>query len=115
MRAQLQALERELLRRLARATPQDVAVLAAVRRLEAARGQARIDDLAEAVGVSRQHLTRRFSQQVGLTPKLLARILRIQALTQDLARATPTDWALIARAAGFGDQSPNGTSVGPTT
>ena len=51
---------------------------AAVRRLAASGGRASISSLAREAGWTPRHLTRRFRAQVGLTPKLFARILRFQ-------------------------------------
>ena len=70
--ARLAALVAWLRRRLADAAPPDPRVARAVALLSA--DAARVDDAAGAVGVTRQYLARRFRDEVGITPKQLARI-----------------------------------------
>ena len=75
----------------------------AVARLRATRGAARIETLAKDVGWSRRHLTARVREEVGLTPKALARLIRVEhAATR--VRAGDTLGA-IAYDAGYADQS----------
>ena len=52
----------------------------ALQALDASGGTLRIDDLAAQLGVSRQHLAARFRDQVGLSPKLYARLLKQSGL-----------------------------------
>ena len=60
-----------------------------------------IADLAFAAGVSRQHLTRVFREEIGVTPKLYARLARFRT-----ALAWPgKDWAQTAADLGYFDQS----------
>lgn len=61
--------------------------------------------LAGAIGISQQRLGQLFHDQVGLTPKQLARVWRFQAALR-LLQADPTEgWAERALACGFVDQS----------
>lgn len=53
-------------------------VVAAWQRLEQSRGRVEITALAESVCWSQRQIERKFGQQVGLTPKRLARVLRLQ-------------------------------------
>lgn len=73
-------------------------------RLQDARGQLRIHDLATDLGLSRSYLNKRFDEQIGLSPKTVARILRFrhaaQLITASTARLGP-----IADACGYSDQS----------
>jgi len=73
------------------------------RRLEASAGRVQIGELADTIGCSRKHLVAQFRAQIGLPPKLLARILRFQRARTLLARpgARPLEVAL---AAGYADQ-----------
>jgi AraC-like DNA-binding protein len=84
----------------------------AVRRITAARGSVRVAALAQDLGVTRQHLARRFASDVGVSPKLFARIIRTQAVVAraDAARAayprnsgTP-NWSALAQELGYCDQ-----------
>jgi AraC-like DNA-binding protein len=72
----VRALDAILTRHLMRAAPIDPLVIASGRVL--LREPRRIADVARRMGVSPRHLTRTFSQAVGLTPKMFARISRFQ-------------------------------------
>lgn len=96
-------LAHELTRRLAVVGPVDPFVEAAVSAI--ATGEARVDRLGERVGLSRQALTRKFKHSVGIGPKKLARVLRMQrvlALAGDVPRSA---WAELALEAGYCDQA----------
>jgi AraC-like DNA-binding protein len=72
----------------------------------ATRGQVSIDALVRDVSISRRHLERRFLQDVGLSPKRLARIARFQHALEMLQHASerPTG-AATAALCGYADQS----------
>lgn len=62
-----------------------------------------VREAAQMVGLSQRHLIELFTNQVGMTPKLFSRICRLQhALGW---AATNEDWAQIALASGYFDQS----------
>jgi AraC-like DNA-binding protein len=65
-----------------------------------------IGPLAEEIGWSRQHLTRRFSREFGLSPKLAARITRFERARRMLAQ-TPSyiTIAQVAATCGYYDQA----------
>ena len=75
----------------------------AVARLQATRGAARIEAVAAEVGWSRRHLAARFREAVGLSPKALGRLIRVE----HAARRVRAGEALgdVAYAAGYADQS----------
>jgi AraC-like DNA-binding protein len=80
--------------------------LRAVAAIEAAHGAMPVETLAAALQVSRQHLALQFRQQVGISPKLFARICRFRralALLRDPARGG--DLAALAADCGYFDQS----------
>lgn len=78
-------------------------VTRALARLRTSAGRVGVNELAGELGCSRRHLTTHFREQVGVAPKLFARILRFQhAIT--LMDAEPS-WAAIAQAAGYYDQA----------
>ena len=54
------------------------AVEFAWRRLRDTNGAAPVANIAGELGCSRRHLTQRFSTELGLPPKALARVLRFQ-------------------------------------
>jgi AraC-like DNA-binding protein len=77
----------------------------AVRLLLAARGAARIADVARSLGWSRRRIERSFSRELGIRPKLFARIVRLNAVLAGLdaaERASAVDMALDA---GYFDQA----------
>ena len=63
-----------------------------------------VEAVADTLGVSRQHLARSFRREVGLSPKQLARIARMQRAVAALAGATP-DLARLAVELGYFDQA----------
>jgi AraC-like DNA-binding protein len=84
-------------------------VRAAVQRILGARGNLRIGGLALELGISRQQLAKQFAVHVGVTPKMLARVMRTQAALAraDAARAAfprEIDWSAIAYDLGYYDQ-----------
>ncbi len=105
------ALDGWLLARFPRARPADARVRRAVDVLVAARGSTRVSDLAAHVDLSERHLERAFAERVGVSPKLLARVLRLRALLRSLdstfASVPPGNipWAGLAAECGFADQA----------
>lgn len=106
-RQRIALVERELLRRLAGMAAHGGSLgLRAVAAIEAAHGAQPVEALADTLRVSRQHLALQFRQQVGLTPKLFARICRFRralALLRDPGR--DGDLAALAADCGYFDQS----------
>ncbi|KUF13580.1 AraC family transcriptional regulator [Streptomyces silvensis] len=80
-------------------------VAEAWRRLVAARGRVQVGAVAAGLGWSRRHLTERFRDEVGLSPKTFARVLRFEH-AHDLASAhDPLPWAGVATVSGYADQA----------
>lgn len=82
--------------------PVDREVAHAWRRMTATAGRVRIDSLADEVGWSRKRLWSRFRSQVGLTPKLAARLVRFDHAAHRLAAGH--DPARVAAESGYADQ-----------
>jgi len=80
----------------------DPRVLRVARSLMARPDQS-VGALAQAVGWTPRHLRRRFDAEVGLTPRLFGRIMRLQRLTSDLAGTEPI--GDLAHRHGFFDQA----------
>jgi AraC-like DNA-binding protein len=99
--ARFAALDRELGRRLGEASPADGGVLFAWERLRATHGTARVGSLASELGWSRKRLAARFREQIGLTPKAAARLLRFERAR---SLAGTMSWGELAFACGFADQ-----------
>ena len=70
------------------------------------RGVRTSDGLSRSVGIHRRALERSFRTEIGLTPKQLIRIHRLQSVLAHLdeCRRAP-DWASLAAAHGYVDQS----------
>ena len=102
--------------RFARARPASPDVAWAWRRLREADGRVRVSELAEELRCSRRHLSTRFSEQVGLGPKTLARLLRFGRAARRLgagpscherggAAGAPSRLGEIALECGYYDQA----------
>ena len=68
------------------------------------KGQCAVDRLAEVAGVSARQLDRLMLQHVGVTPKLFLRLRRFQNVMAQ-AQSTYRNWADLAAACGYCDQS----------
>jgi AraC-like DNA-binding protein len=98
-------LEKALVARLKNALEEHRAVRAALDIFARDAGEARTRDLAAHLGLSQRHFIKVFSKQVGVTPKVFGRVQRFQRAA-DLTRGTSTpDWADVAVACGYFDQS----------
>ena len=81
LKTRLHFLTRALAPHCARVAPRRLqGVEHALRQIAARRGAVGIDAVARSCGVSRRHLEREFRDQVGLGPKHMARIARVQAV-----------------------------------
>jgi AraC-like DNA-binding protein len=90
--------------RLARSPPGASYVGWIAAQIEAAGGVCAIDELRRAASVSRKKLAADFREQVGLTPKLLARIVRFRRALSMLEGPGPS-LTSVALAAGYYDHS----------
>ena len=82
------------------------AVRWAVDRIAVSGGRVSVEDLATQTGFTRKHLGNLFQQQVGLSPKSLARVHRFRGALALLNRADgQVPWAELAEACGYYDQS----------
>jgi transcriptional regulator GlxA family with amidase domain len=97
-------LESVLLERLhgRRADPRLAAV---VRGIEATAGTARVEEAARAAGIGRRHLERLFREQVGIGPKVLARLLRFQSAAARVLADPGAPLAAVSGDSGYFDQS----------
>jgi AraC-like DNA-binding protein len=96
-------LDRALLELRRTVTPRDARALVISRQCTAASVTS-VGSLAEALGVSRQHLAREVKRATGLGPKDLLRSARLQRVVATLSRGQRPD-AGFALDAGYGDQS----------
>jgi AraC-like DNA-binding protein len=67
-------------------------------------GCVRVSDLAHKAGLGMRQFERRFRHEIGIPPKLYARIVRFEAALRRRAAAPETKWTDIAHALGYHDQ-----------
>ena len=97
----LSVMEDFLLRQMTGVLGPDPAVTAAAGPLS--RG-VRVGEVSNWLGLLPRTLRRRFTAQMGLTPKRFARIQRLQRLVRDLDGHSQADWAAMAARHGYADQ-----------
>jgi AraC-like DNA-binding protein len=101
----IRLVEAALLGRLRRARPSHPAARAAVEAFRAGNA-VRVAEVATLVGLSRRRLSEVFEREVGLTPKLYARLQRFHRVKQRIAAlGGPPSWATFAVDCGYCDQS----------
>lgn len=69
------------------------------------RGLNRVEDLANAVGVSVRTLQRAFTEHIGIGPKWFLRRYRIYEAAERVAHQERVDWAELAADLGYADQA----------
>ncbi len=103
--ARFERVERFLLERFAD-TECDRAVTWAAQRIAADGGGTDLAQLARELGYSHKHMISRFHDQLGVPPKVWARLQRFDRLRRELLRAGGRrSWAELAQACGYYDQS----------
>jgi AraC-like DNA-binding protein len=73
--------------------------------LAASHGGLPVGALADAAGVSGNHLATQFKSHVGVTPKRVARIYRFARLIWSVDAPRAVDWPGLAQTAGYFDQA----------
>ncbi len=82
--------------RLTQESKEDVFVRQACQYIVRSEGQYSVHDLVKLIGFSERQLQRKFKRQVGITPKILSRIMRFQkflAMTKEANKLTLADAA----------------------
>ncbi len=102
--AKFDLLEAALLARIPVVAPHP-AVTHALAAIERSHHAATIEAVSRDSGLSRRRLSQLFREQVGLAPKLFCRLRRFHDVVEQAARGGPVDWAAVAAAGGFSDQS----------
>ncbi|MBC9712920.1 helix-turn-helix transcriptional regulator [Streptomyces sp. TRM66268-LWL] len=97
-------LDAALLRRLAEGPEPAAEVAHAWQLLERSGGNLPVARIAQETGWSHGYLVRKFTQQVGLTPKTAGRVLRFHRATGLMARGA-VDLSALTAACGFYDQA----------
>ena len=102
--AKFRVLEEELLGHL-RPGGVHPAVLLALDKIQNGRAKISVRDLCAATGYSSRRLGQLFGEEVGVGPKMLARILRFQRTVQRLHAGCEMRWDELALECGYCDQS----------
>jgi AraC-like DNA-binding protein len=97
-------LAKALTARLPRIAPVPEDLRIGVDRIMARGGRVDVSRLATSLGVTRQHLARRFAAHVGVTPKTFCRVIRLWQVLRS-ARSGRVNWAALAADHGYTDQS----------
>ncbi|MBZ5536727.1 MAG: helix-turn-helix domain-containing protein [Acidobacteriia bacterium] len=98
-------LESELRRRLQPRAVEDARVNSAVDLILRSQGSIPVEEVSTSVGITRQHLARRFEEHVGIRPKLFARVIRFKSLVERASCPRPVEWATAALELGYYDQA----------
>jgi AraC-like DNA-binding protein len=103
--ARFAILDREFAARILAARPPSPAVMWAWRRLVESRGRVSIGALVGEVGFSQKHLITKFREEIGLSPKTLARVMRFGSAVGIIKRGGGNRLAEIALDCGYYDQA----------
>ena len=105
VRDRLEQVERWLLARLEVGRATHPVTRWGVERIRGAAGWLRVEELAAESGLSRQRVHELFRREVGLAPKVLARIHRFHRALALLRDSREMPWAQLAVECGYYDQS----------
>lgn len=103
--SRIEAVSMYLKNRLESNLREDVVVKKAIQILESCKGRITIDQLVCRLGLSRRHLARKFKERIGMSPKQLCRNIRFKFVYKLIETASHHNWADIALACGYYDQS----------
>jgi AraC-like DNA-binding protein len=88
-----------------RAADLDPVVMRTVFAVIQSQGQTTVARLAADAGVSERHLRRRFTRDVGLSPKEFARVRRLRSSIVEALGSAERCWVELAAAGGYADQA----------
>ncbi len=103
--ARVRLLDERLSFEIRHTAPVNPRVRGAMELILAAQGNVRVDAVSAAAGVSGRQLERIFLSTVGMGPKRLSRIVRLQHLVARVSGEGPRAWARIAVECGYYDQA----------
>ena len=75
------------------------------RQLDLSRGSIRVQKISEQLGWTRKRLVKAFRDEIGIPPKLLARVLRFQRALTECNSQTIADSSQLAAECGYSDQA----------
>jgi AraC-like DNA-binding protein len=103
--ARFALLEQLLLARLDEASHGLKVVRYGVAEIARQHGALSIQALSDSIGISQNHLLTQFKRMVGVSPKALAGLYRLEHVLRTIDPTQPVDWALIAQQSGYYDQA----------
>jgi AraC-like DNA-binding protein len=81
------------------------AVAFALQALSSAPHAPSVGEVTDAIGMSQRRFLERFRNEVGMAPKLFARVQRFQSVVQSVHDRAEVDWADVAASCGYFDQA----------
>ena len=103
--ARFRVLEWFLMQRLRTSRRYDPAIHYAIRQLECGGAASSVTSVRDQLGMSAERFIETFRKEVGLPPKLFARLARFGRVLERIDTAADIDWADLAVSAGYFDQS----------
>lgn len=103
--ARFDCLDAALVARIHTARDVPAAVQCAWHRIVGTAGRVRIDRIVEEVGWSQRHFITQFRHELGVSPKVFARMLRFGQVVRAMREAPRADVAALALDAGYYDQA----------
>jgi len=104
-RERIQLIETFLFSRLAESHATDTITRACVDVIMRSRGQLDVTTLADTLNINRRNIERRFTAQVGMSPKQLSRIIRLQSTLKMLDEKNFSSLTSLAYENGYYDQA----------
>lgn len=101
----IDAVNAYLINRLESNRRDDIITQKAIETIEICKGRITIEQLACYLGLSRRHLTRKFKERIGMTPKQLCRNIRFKQVYKLIETSSHNTWADVAVTCGYYDQS----------
>ena len=98
-------LEYLLARHIQAAPHKDGIIGKAISNICDSKGQVTINSLGKLLGISSRHLERKFIENVGLSPKMFCRVIRVRNAISIMRSQSKPDWSEITYSAGFYDQA----------
>lgn len=101
----IKLIERFLLSKLAEPTTIDAMTKSCVEAIFQSRGQIGVVELADKMNIHRRNMERKFASTIGISPKQLARVARLQATLKMLDQKKITNLTSLAYENGYYDQA----------
>jgi AraC-like DNA-binding protein len=99
-------IEKFLLNHLITHKPHDISfVNQSLKYIFQEKGMLTTQALERQLGMSGRNVERKFAKMIGKTPKQYSKLVRFQSVIRELSNTKPIDWAQLAYAFGYADQS----------